>query len=56
MDKCAGNLKLVKVPMKYECNSQRGKLKCIKVRFQSPDECQRDCPGYCRENLCALKE
>lgn len=56
MEKCAGNLELVKIPRKYECSNQRGKLKCIKSRFQSSDECYRDCPGYCRENVCSLKD
>lgn len=54
IEKCVGNLQLLRVPMKYECREQRGRLKCVKVHFQSTDECQRDCPGLCNENYCIV--
>jgi hypothetical protein len=49
---CSGINSLVKIPNDYKCKEQIGKYKCVKVEYDSEEECKKFCPKLCNTTKC----
>lgn len=47
-DKCAGSMKLLKVPDDSTCTDQKGLYKCVLSEFENKEACIKVCPGKCK--------
>lgn len=46
---------MVWVSKDYRCKDQVGKLKCIRNKFPTAEDCKKACPGRCLALKCSAK-
>ena len=49
---CSKNLSLVMIPNDYNCKEQIGKYKCVRIEYESEDDCKLYCPKKCKASKC----
>lgn len=49
---CSGEYSLVTIPDSHKCKEQIGKYKCVRIQYDSEDDCNSFCPKSCKSTRC----